>query len=86
MFGNDGPRSAPWALRLFGETGYEQAILVIVDKDRTLDNGRDCVDSSDNRLTPEERKDIKRIGQPFPEAHALALFRSTPMPADQARY
>jgi len=85
FLGNDGPPSAPWPLRIFGETGYAQIIVIIVDQDRTM-NEHDQPEPDSSRLTPKERNYIERIGRLFPEAHTFAWFRKNPMPSDQQRY
>jgi hypothetical protein len=80
--------AAPWSLRLFGEKGYAQIMVVIVDPTRALGPAKesDSVESDSYRLTPIERRHVEQVGRIFPEAHTFALFRKVPIPSDQQRY
>jgi len=69
---------APWHLRIFDETGYTGVSLIIVDEERVRFGSEVFIDLHDTRLTLDERREIERIEQLFPEANARALIRWWP--------
>jgi len=66
-FSVEPPPATPWTLRPFGEQAYREILVVVVDDDRALDYVMGTP-ADDEKVRPEERSKVLRIGQLFPEA------------------
>lgn len=61
--------AAPWQIRIFGEEGYLQIIVPQIGNSEDRFGSELAIQIDDPRLYPEERQEMLRVSELFPEAH-----------------